>query len=88
MKKEVQDQLIKDHFLFKEGDRHLQEAGACQFWPKVSIFVLISNLYSLSRVVASSTTTRSRSWSGSMRRITCVSSRWKREAMWEPFWIV
>jgi len=34
MSKETQDKLIKDHFLFKEGDRHLQQANACNFWPK------------------------------------------------------
>ncbi|EFO82749.1 hypothetical protein GCK72_024733 [Caenorhabditis remanei] len=34
MTKEVQDQLIKDHFLFKEGDRFLQAANACRYWPK------------------------------------------------------
>jgi len=34
MSKSVQDNLIKDHFLFKEGDRHLQHANACNFWPK------------------------------------------------------
>ncbi|CAD5217424.1 unnamed protein product [Bursaphelenchus xylophilus] len=34
MSKETQNQLIKDHFLFKEGDRHLQHANACNFWPK------------------------------------------------------
>jgi len=34
MTKETQDKLIKDHFLFKEGDRHLQHANACNFWPK------------------------------------------------------
>jgi len=34
MKKEVQKQLIADHFLFKEGDRHLQYANACRYWPK------------------------------------------------------
>ncbi|CAI4228646.1 unnamed protein product [Auanema sp. JU1783] len=34
MTKEVQNQLIKDHFLFKEGDRFLQEANACRYWPK------------------------------------------------------
>jgi len=33
MSKEVQNQLIDDHFLFKEGDRFLQEANACRFWP-------------------------------------------------------
>jgi protein-arginine kinase len=33
MKKETQNQLIADHFLFKEGDRHLQHANACKFWP-------------------------------------------------------
>jgi protein-arginine kinase len=34
MTKEVQNQLIQDHFLFKEGDRFLQAANACRFWPK------------------------------------------------------
>jgi protein-arginine kinase len=34
MTKEVQSQLIADHFLFKEGDRFLKEANACRFWPK------------------------------------------------------
>jgi protein-arginine kinase len=34
MTKEVQNQLIADHFLFKEGDRFLQAANACRFWPK------------------------------------------------------
>ncbi|KAE9414640.1 hypothetical protein Angca_004471 [Angiostrongylus cantonensis] len=34
MTKEVQNQLIKDHFLFKEGDRFLQAANACRYWPK------------------------------------------------------
>jgi protein-arginine kinase len=33
MTKEVQNQLIADHFLFKEGDRFLQEANACRYWP-------------------------------------------------------
>ncbi|CAK5024149.1 unnamed protein product [Meloidogyne enterolobii] len=33
MTKEVQTQLIKDHFLFKEGDRFLQAANACRYWP-------------------------------------------------------
>lgn len=43
MTKEVQDRLIQDHFLFKEGDRHLQAANACNYWPKVFfnfIFIL------------------------------------------------
>ncbi|KHN82239.1 putative arginine kinase F46H5.3 [Toxocara canis] len=34
MSKEVQNQLIQDHFLFKDGDRHLQQANACNYWPK------------------------------------------------------
>ncbi|KAI6229632.1 Arginine kinase [Aphelenchoides besseyi] len=34
MSKNDQNQLIADHFLFKEGDSHLQEANACNFWPK------------------------------------------------------
>jgi len=33
MTKETQQQLIDDHFLFKEGDRFLQAANACRFWP-------------------------------------------------------
>ncbi|XP_017772934.1 PREDICTED: arginine kinase-like [Nicrophorus vespilloides] len=28
-----QQKLIDDHFLFKEGDRFLQSAQACRFWP-------------------------------------------------------
>merc|ERR1712212_725027 len=33
MGKEVQQKLIDDHFLFKEGDRFLQAANACRYWP-------------------------------------------------------
>jgi creatine kinase len=33
MSKDVQQKLIDDHFLFKEGDRFLQAAQACRFWP-------------------------------------------------------
>lgn len=33
MTKTDQQQLIDDHFLFKEGDRFLQAANACRFWP-------------------------------------------------------
>nr|AIR96015.1 arginine kinase [Apis cerana cerana] len=33
MSKEIQQKLIDDHFLFKEGDRFLQAANACRFWP-------------------------------------------------------
>ena len=33
MKKEVQDQLIADHFLFKRGDKYLEEAGLNRDWP-------------------------------------------------------
>jgi len=33
MGKDVQQQLIDDHFLFKEGDRFLQAANACRYWP-------------------------------------------------------
>ncbi|PAV78954.1 hypothetical protein WR25_10298 [Diploscapter pachys] len=33
MSKEDQNQLIADHFLFKEGDRFLQAANACRYWP-------------------------------------------------------
>uniref|UniRef100_A0A4D5R960 arginine kinase n=1 Tax=Scolopendra viridis TaxID=118503 RepID=A0A4D5R960_SCOVI len=33
MSKEVQQKLIDDHFLFKEGDRFLQTANACRYWP-------------------------------------------------------
>jgi len=34
MDKRTQKQLIDDHFLFKEGDRFLQHANACRYWPK------------------------------------------------------
>ncbi|CAB4061326.1 E2.7.3.3 [Lepeophtheirus salmonis] len=33
MQKEVQQRLIEDHFLFKEGDRFLQAANASNHWP-------------------------------------------------------
>jgi len=33
MTKDIQSQLIADHFLFKEGDRFLQAANACRYWP-------------------------------------------------------
>ena len=33
MTPEVQQQLIDDHFLFKEGDRFLQAAKASRYWP-------------------------------------------------------
>merc|ERR1711970_1506268 len=33
MTKDVQNKLIDDHFLFKEGDRFLQHANACRYWP-------------------------------------------------------
>ncbi|XP_003402706.2 arginine kinase-like [Bombus terrestris] len=33
MDKEMQQQLIDDHFLFKEGDRFLEAANANRFWP-------------------------------------------------------
>ncbi|XP_063225406.1 arginine kinase-like [Bacillus rossius redtenbacheri] len=33
MDKDTQQKLIDDHFLFKEGDRFLQAANACRFWP-------------------------------------------------------
>lgn len=33
MTKKDQQQLIDDHFLFKEGDRFLQAANACRYWP-------------------------------------------------------
>ncbi len=34
MSKEVQDELIKDHFLFKEGDRFLDAVGLNRNWPE------------------------------------------------------
>lgn len=34
LKQEDKDSLIKDHFLFKEGDRFLKEAGLNKSWPK------------------------------------------------------
>lgn len=33
MQPQAQKQLIDDHFLFKEGDRFLQAAHACEHWP-------------------------------------------------------
>ncbi|KAH8314821.1 hypothetical protein KR074_000175 [Drosophila pseudoananassae] len=33
MDKQMQQKLIDDHFLFKEGDRFLEAAGASRFWP-------------------------------------------------------
>ena len=33
MDKKTQPQLIDYHFLFKEGDRFLQAANACRYWP-------------------------------------------------------
>ena len=33
MSKAIQEQLIKDHFLFKEGDRFLEAAGLNREWP-------------------------------------------------------
>lgn len=33
MDKSTQQKLIDDHFLFKEGDRFLQAANACRYWP-------------------------------------------------------
>ena len=33
MTPDVQEQLIEDHFLFKEGDRFLQAANASRYWP-------------------------------------------------------
>jgi len=34
MSKEIQENLIKDHFLFKEGDRFLEAAGLNRGWPE------------------------------------------------------
>ena len=34
MSKEVQEELIKDHFLFKEGDRFLDAVGLNRNWPE------------------------------------------------------
>ncbi len=34
MRTEVQERLIKEHFLFKEGDRFLEAAGLNRDWPK------------------------------------------------------
>ncbi|XP_055843786.1 arginine kinase 1-like [Episyrphus balteatus] len=33
MKKSIQRKLINDHFLFKPGDRFLEAANACRYWP-------------------------------------------------------
>ena len=34
MSEQVQNQLIADHFLFKEGDRFLEACGLNRNWPK------------------------------------------------------
>ncbi len=86
MTKEVQQQLIDDHFLFKEGDRFLQ---VC--WTKLPTFslpFLKKKMYWIIRqpmlaatgqLVAVSTTTSTRlSWSGATKRITFASSRCRR----------
>ncbi|OQR74884.1 arginine kinase [Tropilaelaps mercedesae] len=33
MDEQTKEQLIKDHYLFKEGDRLLHVANACSYWP-------------------------------------------------------
>lgn len=33
MSSSTKEQLINDHYLFKEGDRFLQAANACRYWP-------------------------------------------------------
>ena len=33
MKKEDQDELIKNHFLFKEGDKYLRDSNLNKDWP-------------------------------------------------------
>jgi len=33
MSKEEQNQLVEDHFLFKEGDKYLEAANSLNFWP-------------------------------------------------------
>jgi hypothetical protein len=38
MTKQIQNQLIQDHFLFKEGDRHLQ-VDRLQHWTRISILI-------------------------------------------------
>ncbi|CAJ0594489.1 unnamed protein product [Cylicocyclus nassatus] len=37
MTQRTQKQLIDNHFLFKEDDRHLHAANAYRFWPKISL---------------------------------------------------
>merc|ERR1712212_763443 len=63
MSKEVQQQLIDDHFLFKEGDRFLLKPTLAVTGPLVAV---------------STTTTPRPSWSGVTRRIISASSpcRW------------
>jgi len=34
MEKEIQDKMIADHFLFKEGDRFLEACGLNREWPE------------------------------------------------------
>lgn len=77
MTKDIQTQLIKDHFLFKEGDRFLQAANACRYWPK-GRGMLPSPGYWITAIQVSSTTRTRPSSSGAMRRTTSVSSPCRR----------
>merc|ERR1712071_266253 len=49
MTKEVQQQLIDDHFLFKEGDRFLQAANACRYWPTGATKKIIYRIISMQK---------------------------------------
>lgn len=91
MEKSVQQQLIDDHFLFKEGDRFLQAANA--WWVKLHgpirwnalkhiytfcLFFCIITAVSGQVDVVSITMTTKHSWSGATKKITCVSFPCKR----------
>lgn len=46
MDKATQQRLIDDHFLFKEGDRFLQAARACEYWPTGKSTLSLQNVSS------------------------------------------
>lgn len=55
MDKDTQQMLIDEHFLFKEGDRFLQDANACRYWPSGTFhfFFLLQLCYSYLKILRS-----------------------------------
>lgn len=92
MDKATQQQLIDDHFLFKEGDRFLQAANACRFWPSgrgiyhndaktflvwVNDFFILKAYFFLTLLLFSA-----------MKKIICALSQCKWVAILEKFFVV